>query len=181
MLRIIITQVQKVVPILFIFLMTESNILNTQTTLGNVYVNINLTKGLEFRSVLGTSIVTRGNNLYEGSTLDQISRAQNGRLNTSNGRESYWSSENYFTYNTEYRRQIMTLDAMVGLSWQETNIFNISNIRRISPLTILNSIILVLVVNKIREDQEEQDFAFNSYFGRSQLYIQRSIPLHSHR
>ena len=34
-------------------------LMNTQNVLGDVYVNVNLTKGLEFRSQLGTNIVTR--------------------------------------------------------------------------------------------------------------------------
>ncbi|MBC7849167.1 MAG: SusC/RagA family TonB-linked outer membrane protein, partial [Chitinophagaceae bacterium] len=100
-------------------------ILNTQTLLGNTYVNINLSKNLEFRSVAGVNIVTRGANQYSGRTLDQISRDQRGTASVANGRESFWSSENYFTYNKQFNDD-HTLNATLGFSWQETRIFNIS-------------------------------------------------------
>lgn len=99
-------------------------ILNTQTLLGNTYVNINITKDLEFRSVLGVNVVTRGANQYSGRTLDQISRDQRGTASVSNGREAFWSSENYFTYNKKISKDHV-INATLGLSWQETNIFNI--------------------------------------------------------
>ena len=143
----------------------RSNIVNTQTTLGNVYVNINLFKGLEFRSILGASIVTRGNNFYSGRTLDQLSRSQNGVANTSNGRETYWSSENYFTYNKEIGAN-HNITAVVGLSWQETNIFNISNSSQ-------NFSTDYFEWNNIGAGSQQNPggsgrarFAFNSYFGR---------------
>jgi TonB-dependent starch-binding outer membrane protein SusC len=100
-------------------------ILNTQTVLGNTYVNINITKDLEFRSVLGVNVVTRGANQYSGRTLNQISQDQRGTASVSNGRESFWSTENYFTYNKKISNDHQ-INATLGLSWQETNIFNIS-------------------------------------------------------
>jgi TonB-linked SusC/RagA family outer membrane protein len=78
-------------------------IVNTQNMLGDVYLNINLAKGLEFRSQTGVNVVTRGFREYSGRTLDQISRSQSGFAAVSNNRESFWSSENYFTYNTSFR------------------------------------------------------------------------------
>ena len=100
-------------------------ILNTQTSLGNVYVNINLGKDLEFRSVLGANVVTRGANQYSGRTLDQISRDQGGIASVGNGRESFWSSESYFTYSKKSGTD-HSFNGVLGFSWQETNIFNIS-------------------------------------------------------
>lgn len=143
----------------------RKNIVNTQTTLGNVYVNINLFKGLEFRSQLGASIVTRGNNFYSGRTLDQLSRSQNGVASTSNGRETYWSSENYFTYRKEIGND-HDINALVGLSWQETNIFNISNSSQ-------NFSTDYFEWNNIGAGSQQNPggsgrarFSFNSYFGR---------------
>src|SRR2546421_1793150 len=50
-----------------VHILTErKNIINTQTTLGNVYTTISLMKDLEFRSQFGISVVTRGNNFYSG-------------------------------------------------------------------------------------------------------------------
>jgi len=140
-------------------------IMNTQTSLGNVYVNINLAKGLQFRSVLGTSIVTRGINQYNGRTLDQISRAQNGTANVSNGRETFWSSENYFTYNKVIEDK-HEFTGLLGLSWQETNIFNIGAASQ-------NFSTDYFLYNNIGAGSQQNPgssgrarFAFNSYFGR---------------
>lgn len=140
-------------------------ILNTQTILANVYLNINLAKGLDFRSQLGTSIVTRGANQYNGRTLDQISRAQNGTANVANGRETYWSSENYFTYNTKIGKD-HAITGLLGLSWQETNIFNISAASQNFSTDFFQ-------FNNVGAGSQQNPgssgrarFAFNSYFGR---------------
>jgi TonB-linked SusC/RagA family outer membrane protein len=140
-------------------------ILNTQTILGNVYLNMSLAKGLEFRSQLGTSIVTRGANQYNGRTLDQISRSQNGTANVANGRETYWSSENYFTYNTKIGRD-HAITGLLGLSWQETNIFNISAASQNFSTDFFQ-------FNNVGAGSQQNPgssgrarFAFNSYFGR---------------
>ncbi len=139
-------------------------IVNTQTLLGNVYLNINLARGLEFRSQLGTSIVTRGQNNYNGRTLDQISRAQSGTASVSNGRETFWSSENYFTYTKRSDNHSFT--GMLGLSWQETNIFNISAASQNFSTDFFE-------FNNIGAGSQQNPggsgrarFAFNSYFGR---------------
>ncbi|WP_315816820.1 SusC/RagA family TonB-linked outer membrane protein [Paraflavitalea speifideaquila] len=140
-------------------------ILNTQTTLGNVYVNINLAKGLEFRSQVGVNVITRGVNQYNGRTLDQISRSQNGTANVSNGRETFWSSENYFTYNKKIGKD-HSFTGLLGLSWQETNIFNISAASQNFSTDFFE-------FNNIGAGSQQNPggsgrarFAFNSYFGR---------------
>jgi TonB-linked SusC/RagA family outer membrane protein len=104
-----------------VHILTDRKLLyNTQTTLGDIYMNIDIAPGLSFRSQLGVNIVTRGQREYSGRSLDQISRNQNGTANQNNSRENFWSSENYFTY----KKKIGTdhdLTALLGLSWQENN------------------------------------------------------------
>jgi TonB-dependent starch-binding outer membrane protein SusC len=140
-------------------------LLNTQTMLGDVYLNFYLAKGLEFRSQLGANVVTRGFREYNGRSLDQISRSQNGVANVSNGRESYWSSENYFTYNTQFGKN-HRLNAMAGLSWQETNIFNLGAGSQNFSTDFYQ-------YNNIGAGSQQNPgssggarFSFNSYFGR---------------
>ncbi len=140
-------------------------IMNTQTTIGNVYVNINLARGLEFRSQLGTSIVTRGINEYNGRTLDQISRAQSGTTTVRNGRETYWSSENYFTYNKQIGED-HSLTAMVGLSWYETNIWNISASAQNFSTDFIMYNNLSVGSQQNAGTSGRARFAFNAYFGR---------------
>lgn len=97
-------------------------ILQTQNTLGNAYANINLAEGLEFRSVIGANIVTRGRSEYNGRGLYGISFDQKGTTTLDNNRETYWSFENYLTYNKRFAKD-HALTGLLGLSWQETNIF----------------------------------------------------------
>jgi len=149
-----------------VHILTDRKLLmNTQTTLGDVYLNFYIAKGLEFRSQLGANIVTRGFREYSGRTLDQISRSQNGTASVSNGRESFWSSENYFTYNTQFGSD-HNLNAMAGLSWQETNIFN-------SGASSQNFSTDFYQFNNLGAGGQQNAgssgtsrFAFNSYFGR---------------
>ncbi|KIC96280.1 SusC/RagA family TonB-linked outer membrane protein [Flavihumibacter solisilvae] len=140
-------------------------LLNTQNLLGEAHVNIYLAKGLEFRSQLGANIVTRGVREYNGRTLDQISRSQNGIANVFNNRESYWSSENYFTYRTSFGSD-HDLNAMAGMSWQETNIFNMGAGSQ-------NFSTDYFEYNNIGAGSQQNPgsssafrFAFNSFFGR---------------
>lgn len=140
-------------------------IVNTQTTLGNVYTNISLTHDLEFRSQLGVSIVTRAANQYSGRTLDQISRDQNGTADVGNSRETYWSSENYFTYNKKLGND-HAFNGILGLSWQATDFFSIgANSQNFSTdYFTYNNIGAGSQQNAGRSNAS--GFGFNSYFGR---------------
>lgn len=93
--------------------------LETQTMLGNVYANITLMKGLEFRSVLGTNIINQKVKYYGGKELVWIS-SPNGDAWIRNIKNASWQFENYFTYNKTFA-DIHRLTAMVGLSWQHVD------------------------------------------------------------
>lgn len=97
-------------------------ILNSQTVLGSLYANINLAKGLEMRTVLGTNVFTQENNT---STTRTLSIAQQGTASASNRKESFWSLENYLTYNKSFA-EIHSVTGLLGISWQETNFFNMN-------------------------------------------------------
>ncbi len=149
-----------------VHIMTDRKfIVNTQTTLGNAYATINLTKDLEFRSQFGASIVNRGTNQYSGRTLDQLSRDQNGTASVDNSRETYWSSENYFTYNKKVGKD-HDFTGLLGLSWQGTNFQSIS-------ASSQNFSTDYFQYNNIGAGSQQNPggsnasgFAFNSYFGR---------------
>jgi TonB-linked SusC/RagA family outer membrane protein len=148
-----------------VHIMTDRKyLMNTQNLLGDVYLNINLAKGFEFRSQTGANIVTRGFREHTGSTLNQLGPI-GGFASVSNSRESFWSSENYFTYNGSFGED-HDINAMVGLSWQETNIFNIG-------VSSQNFSTDFFQYNNIGAGSQQNPgssgagrFAFNSYFGR---------------
>ena len=107
----------------------------------------------------------RGIRDYSGRTLDQISRDQNGIANVSNSRETYWSTENYLTYNTKAGNK-SDITGLLGLSWQGTNYFNIS-------ASSQNFSTDYFMFNNIGAGSQQNPgssnrsgYAFNSYFGR---------------
>lgn len=96
-------------------------ILNTQTAIGSLYSNIRFAEGLEMRTVLGTNILTQENNDATTRTLDIGNR---GNAVSRNRRENFWSLENYLTYNKTFG-DIHSFTGLLGISWQETNNFNV--------------------------------------------------------
>lgn len=137
-------------------------ILNTQTTLGSMFTNINLARGLEMRTVLGVNVVTQENNEAINSTLNTNGQ---GQSSTSNEKQTFWSLENYLTY-TKTFSDIHSLTALLGLSWQEQNRFFINMDVRNFPSDYLEYNNMgagndnkVLSSNAYRH-------ALNSYFGR---------------
>ncbi len=92
-------------------------ILNTQTSLGSIYSNIKFAEGLEMQTVLGVNILTQENNQSSTRTL---AIAQNGTASKSMRKESFWSLENYLTYNKVFAER-HSFTGLLGISWQETN------------------------------------------------------------
>ena len=143
----------------------------TQTTLGSIYANFTLAKGLELRSTLGTNIVARERDEYssrpplQGPTRSPLSDGQKGYGFLRSDRETFWSFENYLTYNKTFS-DIHALTAMLGVSWQETNIFGFqaSGSGFLSDFLSTNNIGSAITVNTPASNRAR--FSFNSYFGR---------------
>ena len=140
-------------------------ILQTQNALGNVYANITLMEGLEFRSVLGANIITRGRNEYNGRSLYGISFDQKGTAVLDNNRENYWSFENYMTYNTTFKKD-HAINAVLGLSWQETNIFGFTASGENFSTDYFGDNNLGSSSKPLPGSSRRSRFSFNSYFGR---------------
>ena len=94
----------------------------TQTMLGNIYANINLTKNLELRTTLGTNIINQETDLYSGRTLNYISRNQGGIATITNERNNSWQFENYLTYNRRFADR-HSFTGLLGLAWQHVDRF----------------------------------------------------------
>lgn len=140
--------------------------LYTQNLLGYVYINLDLMPGLEFRTQASANVVTRQINEYNGKSLYGISRDQNGTAFIGDNRETFWSVENYFTYNKKFGTD-HNLNATAGLSWWETNITSNSS-------SAQNFVTDFFDVNNIGAGSLQQPsgsgrarFSLNSYFGRA--------------
>lgn len=141
-------------------------ILNTQNLLGNAYATLSLAKGLELRSVLGANVVTRGRQEYMGRSLLDISASQGGIAILDNQRESFWSFENYLTYNKKVKDHSFT--GLLGLSWQENNVFGF-NARAENFSTDYfeeNKLGAGSNIPASGVDSRRRRYAFNSYFAR---------------
>lgn len=140
-------------------------LLQTQNVLGNAYANLNLAEGLEFRSVLGANVVTRGRSEYNGRSLYGISFDQKGTATLDNNRETYWSFENYLTYNKRFAKD-HAVTGLLGISWQETNIFGFATGAEnfSSDYPLYNN--LIGGSKPIPGTSRAERFSFNSYFGR---------------
>lgn len=135
---------------------------NSQTLLGSVYSNLNLANGLEMKTVLGANVLTQGISQSSSRTLTPN---QKGTANVSNSRESFWSLENYLTYNKKFGG-IHSINALLGLSWQESNYFNIgTGIQNFSSDFFSFNNLGAGSTNPTYSSNRSR-FAFNSYFGR---------------
>ncbi|AWV97921.1 SusC/RagA family TonB-linked outer membrane protein [Arcticibacterium luteifluviistationis] len=97
-------------------------IMNTQTSIGSIYSNIKFMEGLEMRTVLGTNIRTGEINQSQTRTLNIGAQ---GNASAYNGKESFWSLENYLTYTKDFK-DIHSITGLLGISWQETNFFDMN-------------------------------------------------------
>jgi TonB-linked SusC/RagA family outer membrane protein len=99
--------------------------LRTQTMLGSMYATINLAKGLELRSTLGTNVINQRNDYFAAKGMQYIST--NGNASVRNNRYNSWQFENYLTYVKDFGN-IHSINALAGLSWQHVDQFeNIAN------------------------------------------------------
>lgn len=137
-------------------------ILNTQTVLGSMFTNISITKDLEMRTVLGTNVMTQENNEHSAGTLDASGIAY---ASTSNEKQTFWSLENYLTYNKTFN-DIHAFTGLLGISWQESNYFGMNQSARNFPSDFL-------LYNNIGAGSDNRSVAsganrhaLNSYFGR---------------
>ncbi len=143
-------------------LMDRKYIQNTQTILGSLFTNITFAKGLEMRTVLGTNIQTQEINQSQTRTLNI---GGNGNASTNNNRTSFWSLENYLTYNKQFG-QNHSFTGLLGISWQETNTFGIGASVSGFATDYFGFNNLGAGATNPSVSSGASRFAFNSYFGR---------------
>jgi len=137
----------------------------TQTLLGNVYADIHIAPGLDLRTVLGTSVVTRERSEYNGRSLNQISADQKGRAVLDNNRESFFSSETYLTYHRKFGAD-HSFTGMIGASWYETNIKGFQAIGENFQTDYFKFNNLGAAASFPAPSSRRARFAFNSYYSR---------------
>lgn len=137
-------------------------LLRTQNMLGNIYANIRLMDGLEFRTTLGANIINQRLDNYNGIDLQYISSTGNAVVN--NNRFNSWQFENYLTYNKGFG--IHSINALAGLAWQhvdrfeaiarsQTYIDNFYNVNNLGAGAVIQA-----------PGSFANAYGINSYFGR---------------
>ena len=139
--------------------------LKTQTSLGNVYSNIALAKGLELRTTLGTNIINQRVDYYGSRTLNYISRNQGGDASVTNSRYNSWQFENYLTYNKKFKK-IHSVNALLGLSWQHVDQFSATAQSQSFQDDYYQFNNLGAGANPIAPSSSTSAYGLNSYFGR---------------
>lgn len=146
----------------------------TQTTMGSLYANFTLAKGLELRSTVGTNIVARERDEYASRPPLQgppprtspLPATSQGTAFLRSDRETFWSFENYLTYNTQIN-DVHSFTGLLGISWQETNIFGFQAGTQTFVSDFFGTENLGAgQVNNNFPGSNRARFAFNSYFGR---------------
>lgn len=136
-------------------------IVNTATTLGSLYGNLTLAKGLELRSVLGINVVNQEVNQSQTRTL---AISEFGTASKDARKETFWSWENYLTYNKSFG--IHSINALAGISWQKTDVTTTGASVRNFSTDYFGFDNLGAGATLPGVASGAQSFAFNSYFGR---------------
>lgn len=144
------------------WLTNNKYILNTQTTTGSVYSNINFTENLEMRTVLGTNVLTQERNEFRDSSLDNNAVAQAGARNE---KQTFWSIENYLTYNKKINDD-HSFTGLLGVSWQQSDMFYMSGASRNFPTDFFEYNNLGAGSDNLSVGSGASKQAMNSYFGR---------------
>ncbi|GAB2638165.1 TonB-dependent receptor [Emticicia sediminis] len=143
-------------------LMGRKYILNTQTTTGSLYSNITFAKGLEMKTVFGANIMTQETNQ---STTRTLAIGEQGTASAANQKQTFWSLENFLTYNKTFNK-IHAFTGLLGVSWQQTDFFNISASVRGFATDYFGFNNLGAGSTLPAVGSGASSFAFNSYFGR---------------
>ena len=143
-------------------LLDRKYIQNTQTILGSLFTNITFGKGLEMRTVLGANVQTQEINQSQTRTLNI---GGNGNASTNSNKTSFWSLENYLTYNKQIGRD-HSFTGLLGISWQETNQFGFGGSVSGFATDYFNFNNLGAGATNPGVSSGASRFAFNSYFGR---------------
>ncbi len=89
----------------------------TNQLFGDIFLEFQITKGLQFRTQFSTILDNYKENFYSGRELRNLSANQRGIASVLTNSRIYWQSENYFTWNKSFER--LNVTGLLGFSWLE--------------------------------------------------------------
>lgn len=101
----------------------DRNILDTQTTVANVFTNIHLSDDLTLKTMVAMNAINQETNRYAGRNLPRVSLNQGGIATISTTNHENWQFENLLSYQTEINNR-QSLNALLGQSIQISESFS---------------------------------------------------------
>jgi TonB-linked SusC/RagA family outer membrane protein len=147
-------------------LSTEGAYLNTTVnrTIGNLYGQVQLFKGLSFRSEFGMDQLNQNEDGYYGPITERNTSYPKGGGFATSDQILNITSNNFFRYNTVIK-DIHDIDAVAGMSFQEQRWFSSSATAEAFPSEAYKK--LASAATKSDASSTETRFAFLSYFARA--------------
>ncbi|MDQ6610409.1 MAG: SusC/RagA family TonB-linked outer membrane protein, partial [Bacteroidota bacterium] len=145
----------------------EGGLYNTiiNRTLGNVYGNVSIAKGLSFRTELGMDQLNQNEESYNG----RVTRRNNGGATFGNGFNSSdqifnINTNNFFHYTSQFK-EVHSLEATAGMSYQNYKLQSSSVSARDFPSDEFKK--LASAATNTGYSTTETQFSFLGYFARA--------------
>ncbi len=97
-------------------LLEEANLANGTRLFGNLFLDFKFTSHLQFRSQIGINNYLSENRYYAPTDMITVG-FPDGAASISNGQQTYWQNENYFSYVRQFGSH--RLNGVLGASWQQ--------------------------------------------------------------
>lgn len=98
---------------------------NVYRTIGNVYANLDIFKGLTFRTEFGIDQLNQAEDSYFGALTYRNTSTNNGFGENTTSQVINYNTNNYFSYKTLFGGKTSSLDMVLGTSYQKSK--NVGN------------------------------------------------------
>ncbi|MDB5230491.1 MAG: TonB-dependent receptor [Chitinophagaceae bacterium] len=144
----------------------EAGLYNTTVnrTLGNVFGNVSITRGLSFRTELGMDQLNQNEESYNGRLTRRNSGATFGTGFNAGDQILNINTNNYFRYNTHFR-EVHSLEATAGMSYQNYKLQSNSVSGRDFPSDDFKK--LQSAATNTAYSSSETQYSFLGYFARA--------------
>jgi TonB-dependent starch-binding outer membrane protein SusC len=136
----------------------------TNRTLGNLFANVTLMKGLTFRSEFGMDQLNQNEESYNGKVTARNLGVPNGQGFNSSDQILNFNTNNFIRYNTTFG-EYHDFDVVAGTSFQEFNLKSNSATGEQFPSDAFKKI--ASAASKTDASSTETQFSFLSYFARA--------------
>ncbi len=131
--------------------------------ISNVFGQVNIVKGLNFRTEFGLDVLNQQEERYWNSKAQRNTGIPGGEGQSRSVRVENYTTNNFFNYNTTFGRS--TLDGVVGMSYQQSQQKAVLAIGQDFPSDAYRQ--LISAARKTEARTTQTDYSFLSYFMRA--------------